>query len=83
MEVEVKSMCCHVWVHCIKLPGELQLYFRNIYILVLFVEGTGKLCIWGSEMYKVETCIWEEYFLVSPVPMKASILTSKKKSSFT
>lgn len=54
MEVEVKSMCCHVQVRCIKLPGEMQLYFCNVYILVLFVEDRQMLPVFtGKELYVV------------------------------
>jgi len=49
MEVEVKSMCCHVQVRCIKLPGEMQLYFCNIYILVLFVEDRRMLSVFTGK----------------------------------
>lgn len=55
MEVEVKSMCCHVQVRCIKLPGEMQLYFCNIYSLVLFVGDREMLSVFTGNKLCVVT----------------------------
>lgn len=50
MEGEVESMCCHVCVRSIKLPGELQLYLCNIYIPGgLFVEHLHSWTVCGRQ----------------------------------
>lgn len=83
MEVEGKSMCCHVRVRA----SNCQVDCNCISVAPASLDslwGQGKLCLyrWGDAL--VDGHVYSgRAFIALPVSMKVSVPTSKKQSSFT